>query len=337
MAALDQMTLPQFQVPNVSSLNLPRMGDAPAPMPQPMPQQAQPQPQAQQSYPGLKRPPPAVGTTVNGMTYMGGDPRSKDPSVWRPAQGDTFLNSLPLDENQKTLVKGIANYDLPPGSQRGGLGSPEVQQLLGMAKQYDPDFSASDYVNRQQTRQAFLKGDYSKSVTALSTAIDHAAALAQAGKKLNNTGSPAWNAVANWTAQNIGGDPRPGNYNQIAQMEGGEVTKAITNGNGGEGDRIQATGNYPVNGSPAQQDQAIGTTVGLLKSKLDELNATYQRGMGKTHSVMDLLSPSARKSWQSLTQNIGASGPDGAAPAPAGAGPTPQQIADELRRRGVIK
>jgi hypothetical protein len=37
-------------------------------------------PSAQQSYPGLKRPPPPVGTVQNGYKYMGGDPRSQDPS-----------------------------------------------------------------------------------------------------------------------------------------------------------------------------------------------------------------------------------------------------------------
>jgi hypothetical protein len=335
---LGTLPLPKFAGPSVS-LDLPRIDPSQPSLPSPagLPRMDGPSKPAQA---GSKKA-PEIGTTINGYTYMGGDPRSEDPSVWRPATGDTFLNSLPIDANKKAIVKAIANYDLPPGSQRGGLGSPEVQQLLGLAKQYDPDFSASDYSNRQQTRQAFLKGDYSKSITALSTAIDHARALADAGARLNNSGSPMWNMVANAFDQYAMGDPRQSNYKQIAQMEAGEVVKAVTGGNGTLEDRKDAVSNYPLNGSPAQQREAIATTVGLLKSKLDELNGTYQRGMGRQHSVMDLLSPSARRSWEALTKQYGVEDPSGHSatkpPPNAHSGPSPQDIVNELRRRGVVQ
>jgi hypothetical protein len=178
-------------------------------------------------------------------------------------------------------------------------------------------------------------------VTALGTAIDHARALADQAKALNNTNYPGVNAIKNLWDQYVTGDPRQGNFNQTAQLEAGEVVKAITNGTGGESDRDQAVANYPLNGSPAQQQGAIGTTVNLLKSKLDELNSAYQRGMGRQHSVMDLLSPSARKSWQVLTQQYGVASPNGqsarqAPPAALPQGTNPQDVVNELRRRGVV-
>lgn len=337
--------LPSLPMPNLSfgpvPLDLPRIDPTQAPPPRGIPSNLPKVGDTPSAKAGSSKAPP-IGTTINGYTYMGGDPRSKDPSVWHPATGDTFLNSLPVSDTQKALIKGIANYDLPPGSQRGGLGSPEVQTLLGLAKQYDPDFSASDYSNRQQTRQAFLKGDYSKSITALSTAIDHARALADAGTALNNSSSPLRNWVANNFDQYVKGDPRQSNFRQIAQMEAGEVVKAVTGGNGTLEDRKDAVSNYPLNGSPAQQREAIATTVGLLKSKLDELNGTYQRGMGKQHSVMDLLSPSARKSWETLTRQYGVEDPNGQRAVPNSspsqpAGLSPQDVVNELRRRGVVQ
>lgn len=291
---------------------LPQLGQQP-PAP---PVQAQPQ----QTYPGLKRQPPAVGTTLNGFTYMGGDPRSQDPTVWKPASGDTFLNSLPLDTDKKTLVKAIANYELPPGSQRGGLGTPEVQQLLSLAKQFNPDFDAKNYSAIQKTKTEIANPDsrFNLTKTALNTAIDHARGLAESSDALHNWQSPLINAPANFVEQHVLGDPRQGNFNQNAQLLAGEVVKAATGSpsGGGEGDRMQQNANYPLNGSPTQQNQAIGKTVDLLKGKLDEMTATLRAAGNPKANALDLLSPSARASWQTLSQRYGAGGTSGMGIAP---------------------
>lgn len=332
--------LPQITAPNMGGGQLPQ---TPALAP---PQQAA---APQQTYPGLKRPPPAVGTTVNGYTYMGGDPRSQDPNVWKPASGDEFLGSLPLDNEKKTLVKAIANYELPPGSQRGGLGTPEVQQLLSLAKQYNPEFDAKNYPAIQKTRTEIANPDsrFNLTKTALNTAIDHARGLAESADALHNHQSPMLNAAGNWVEQHVMGDPRQGNFNQNAQLLAGEVVKAATgsaNG-GGEGDRIQQNANYPVNGSPDQQNQAIGKTVDLLKGKLDEMTATLRQAGNPKANALELLSPSARQSWETLSKRYGAGGTSsmgsGAAPASPASLPRiqpasdPQSIVNELRRRGV--
>ncbi|HEY2011379.1 MAG TPA: hypothetical protein VGH23_20490 [Rhizomicrobium sp.] len=316
-------TLPQIGVGQLPQIGQPQAQAAPA-----MQQQPQAQPNPQQPYPGLKKPPPRVGATVNGYTYLGGDPRSQSPDVWRPATGDAFLSSLPLDDTSKTLVKSIANYELPPGSQRGGLGSPEVQQLLGLAKRYDPTFNAQNYsaVQKARTEVANPDSKFNLTKTALNTAIDHAAGLAEASDALNNGQSPLVNGAVNWVESNVLGDPRVGNFNQRAQLLSGEAVKAATGGQGGgEGDRQMQLSNYPVNGSRTQQQQGIGTTVDLLKSKLDEMTNTLRQAGNPHANALDLLSPSARQSWQTLSQRYGVSGPAGgqsrqAAPAPAASG-----------------
>jgi len=140
---------------------------------------AQPAAAQDQQYPGLRRPAPAIGTTINGYTYMGGDPRNQtDPSIWKPAQGDVFLDSLPLDDDKKTIVKAIANYDLPAGPQRGGLGTPQVQQLLGIVKQYDPSFDLKNYSPIQKTRLGIPDSRFNQ--TALDGAMDQAVQLQSA-------------------------------------------------------------------------------------------------------------------------------------------------------------
>jgi hypothetical protein len=96
----------------------------------------------------------------------------------------------------------------------------------------------------------------------------------------------------------------------------------VTGGEGALDDRIKAAEDYSLNGSPAQQVGALANTVDLLKSKLEELDSTYKRGMGQKHSVMDLLSPSARKSWSYLSsrfqQQHGPSDGGNVPPAPPG-------------------
>lgn len=142
-----------------------------------------------------------VGDTVNGYTLAGPDWTKK--SSWQPATGDTFLNSFPtLNDTQKTLVKSIASYDLPPGSQRGGLGSPEVQQLLGLAKQYDPTFDAKQYKVRQDMLHEVNQGDTGKQLKNLTNVSLHARDLMDAYDQMNMTSSPIVNGIQNWAAAN---------------------------------------------------------------------------------------------------------------------------------------
>lgn len=248
---------------------------------------------------------PQVGQTIEGHTFMGGN--AGDPRAWKAETGDKFLNSMPLDDSIKAVVKSIANYELPPGSGRGGIGSPEVQQILGLAKQYDPTFDAKNYqaVQKARTEMGNPDSQFNKTVTALNTAIDHIAGLAGSAQALDNSSLPAENWMVNkyrdWT-----GDARPVQFNQNATIGADEIVKAIAGGNGGgEGDRRNMEGMFNVNGSPAQQQGAISKAVQLLGSKLDELNETYGRAASSHGDVTSLLSPSARQSWTALHQQYG--------------------------------
>ena len=255
-------------------------------------------------YPGLKKAPPAIGTIVDGTEYRGGDPRSLDKNVWAPVVGDKFLESLKLPEDKKVLVKAIANYEIAPGSQRGGLGSPEVQQLLSLAKRYDPTWTGYNYAQRQQARKDFLGGGiYGRTKVALNTALGHAQHLSEASDELDNTRIPAWNWLKNTVSPLVGDDNRQGVFHQIARNLGNETVKAVTGGEGALEDRRKAEEDYNVNGGRNQQGGAILTTMDLLKPKLDELENAYRLAYGaKAGEKFSFLSPQARQSWTDLQE-----------------------------------
>lgn len=146
--------------------------------------------------------PPQPGQTINGFTFLGGDYRDK--TRYKPETGDKYLDSFTvLSPEQKNLIKGMAAYDLPPGSQRGGLGSPEVQQLLGLARGYDPTFDAKQYKVRQDMLHEVNQGDTGKQLKNLTNVSLHARDLLDAYDQMNLSGNSATNYVENFAARNF--------------------------------------------------------------------------------------------------------------------------------------
>ena len=59
-------------------------------------------------------------------------------------RNDAFLRSLPT-EAARTIVKGLADYELDPASFQGK----ERDELLAAAKMYRPDYKQSEYVETE--------------------------------------------------------------------------------------------------------------------------------------------------------------------------------------------
>ena len=152
------------------------------------------------SAPG-RRPPPKVGDIVNGFKYMGGDYRTQDPNVWVQQHGDDYLNSLPLDPDKMALVRSVANYEAPPGAGRGGLGSPEIQQILGFAKLYDPSFDTKSYPLRYNYMQDLNQKGGAQRIASLSNAAFHMRDLANIYDKMGNYNLPK---PVNYVTRNLG-------------------------------------------------------------------------------------------------------------------------------------
>jgi hypothetical protein len=60
------------------------------------------------------------------------------------ARNEDYLNSLPIPEGGKTLIRGIANYDIDPASIPAEIRA----KALAAVKTYRPDYSASEFAKR---------------------------------------------------------------------------------------------------------------------------------------------------------------------------------------------
>lgn len=236
--------------------------------------------------------------------------------------GNDVLNALP--QNMAAQVKAIADGRMafPSGF---ALKTPYWQNMLKMVSQYDPNFDAVNYNSRAKTRSDFTSGTSAKAVTALNTALGHAAGLADNFDKLGNTSFPAVNSVMNWGKTELG-DATPTvaaqNVDALAS-EGRKVFAASGGGNLTELENWQK--NFPINGSPSQQKGALNEFVSLLDSRMNALGDQYNKGMGTTQDPLNLLSPTGRAAYTKLTGRQPESGsvPGQGAPqtvAPSGGG-----------------
>lgn len=335
-------------------------------------------PAPQQTYPGLKKPPPAVGTTVNGYTYMGGDPRSQDPSVWKPATGDEFLSSLPISDDKRTLIKMMANYEAPASGARG-IGSPEVQQLVGFAKRYDPSFDIKTYKVRQDYLHDLNDQKANGTIQALSNAALHAKAYDDEFQKLGNSDSaPEW---FNAAKQNLAGTPLIGGLfggsdrlkasgaaTEDATILGPEIAR-VAQGGPPTVDEVNrqigtlGAGSWMGHGvgvRPSTEAGVVSAMAQKIGDRMMSMQAQYRRAFGDTAPKEPLITPEAALATHQLLKRYapdyenkldfkmltaGGFSPDKAsqmttpspAPAQGSAGPSPQEIVDELRRRGVAK
>jgi hypothetical protein len=310
MAALNQFQLPQMQAPDVLA-SLPKIG---LPMAAPS-AQAQPQPmqqQAQASYPGLKRPPPAVGAVVNGYVYQGGDPRSKDPSVWKPATGDAFLNSLPIDEDKKTLIKMMANYEAPSTGTRG-IGTPEVQQLVGLAKQYDPTFDVKNYTVRQNYLHDLNDLKANGTIQALNNAAMHLKSFDDEFQKLGNSdGAYEW---FNSLKQGAAGTPLVGKYfggsdrlkavgaaGETAAVLGPEMAKVAQGGAPTVDEVNRQISNLGLGMRPSTEAGVGASMAQKIGDRLLSMQAQYRRAFGDTKPKEPFLTPQAAMATHQLLQ-----------------------------------
>ncbi len=264
-----------------------------------------------QQFAGLKRPPPPVGTVQNGFKYMGGDPRSQDPSVWAPVTGDEFLGSVPLDEDKKTLIKMMANYEAPASGSRG-IGSPEVQQLVSLAKRYDPTFDIKNYKVRQDYLKDLNDGKANGTIQALSNAALHAKAYDDEFQKLGNSDSaPEWFNAAKQNAAGIpliggmfGGSDRlkaSGAAKTDATILGPEIAR-VAQGGSPTVDEVNrqienlGAGSWTGHGigvRPSTESGVMSAMAQKIGDRMLSMQAQYRRAFGDTPPKEPLLTPEA--------------------------------------------
>lgn len=216
-------------------------------------------------------------------------------------QGQAFLQTLPA--NQQAIVKAmVEGRQAPPTS--NALRSAYWQDLLGKANQVDPNFDQTTWSGRVKTRSSFTAGPDAANVTAINTALQHAGVVQEGLSKLNNGNYPVKNALFNWGAEQVG-NPEPTNAREAIDALASEARKVFAGSGGGNLTELQEwQKNFPINGSPVQQNGALSQFVGLLDSRLDALADKYNRGMGKADDPLNLLSPHARAVYTKLTGRV---------------------------------
>ena len=115
--------------------------------------------------------------------------------------GADLLSAIPptMGNQVKALAEGRMAF--PSGF---ALKTPYWQNMLKMVSQYDPNFDAVNYNARSKTRNWITSGQGATTVTALNTALGHAAGLADNFDKLGNTQFPMINSALNFGKTQLG-------------------------------------------------------------------------------------------------------------------------------------
>lgn len=162
--------------------------------------------------------------------------------------------------------------------------------------------------------KAFASGVEGRKVTAFNTAIDHLDTLEQLGAALKNNDVRLFNELSNRLGAATG-QAAPTSFAQASKIVGGEISKAIVPGVGTGKEREEAAHAFNTANSPEQLAGAIATSKKLMGGQLKSLEHQYQRGTKRTDFADTMLTPAARKAYQSA----GATAPATTRPAGVGA------------------
>jgi hypothetical protein len=140
--------------------------------------------------------------------------------------------------------------------------------------------------------KAFTVGKPGEELNAFNTAIAHADLLGQAANALGNGDTQSLNSLRNSFKTQFG-SPDVTNFNTIAKIYTGEVTKAINAGHVTDSELQSVGATIPGNASPAQIAGAIKAFRQLMGSKVQQRKNQYDQGMqGRPNFGADVSAPS---------------------------------------------
>lgn len=205
-------------------------------------------------------------------------------------------NLTPTDRN---LVLGMSEGDfaVPTLSSMRGAAAQHNMMLLGTLKDFDPSANGQ----RFKARDNFLNNPaQAGTITAINTAMSHVGNLRQAYEAMQNGDTPAFNAIANSYAQQLG-KPAPTDFNGVKGYVSEELRKIYSNAQGGSLEELnQIADTLDKNNSPAQAHGMFREVGNLLDGKTNALNSQYQRAMGLAYRPQDWLDPEAKKSLSEI-------------------------------------
>lgn len=210
-----------------------------------------------------------VGTGANGA-----------PS--KSQQAAYLAQFTPIVQSQ---IKGLATYQTNPASfptrVAKGQSGLNRSQAIAMAQQYDPTYDEKQYASRAAMQKNVTSGQYSQTITAANTLVQHLAELEKLKGQLSNSPLGVLNAPMNALAGAVG-SPVPNNFNITRDAIASEAAK-IYKGTGSPAEKEIADWKNSVNAnsSPAQIQGAINTITTLMAGKLSTLSDNYSTVMGQ--------------------------------------------------------
>lgn len=350
-------TIPQIgapQLPPDLQMMLAQNGGIPR-MPQSA-QQAPPQPSAQtgpqvldpaaaQRNPNLVVP----GVVINGHIFKGGN--KADETNWEPLTGEDYLATIPTA--RANIVRNIlaGGMPLPKISSRSNDAlSNTVVQDVAMA---EPDFNSSVWTARNALYKDMSQGKGSQQIQNLNQMLQHAAGMQQATDSLGNmdTGQAWPNAIRNTLRTlPVVGDPkvaaRINSARENANALGSEQAAVMQGGAPHETEIRGYQSLYDPNQGPTAMSGSLGKAAQLAYSRLDNIQQKWANTMGPVAGVdptkvgfkFPIIAPQTQKAIDALKSRYDMETGDPITQTQqAPAGPDAQSIANELRRRGVIK
>lgn len=249
--------------------------------------------------------------------------------------GADYLSTLP--QEVQSTVKAIGDGRMAPISGYALARGPGLA-IMNAVNKYNPDFDATEMPTRAKARADFINGADGKALTAIDTGINHMETLKSIIPALKNHDEQTINSIGQRISQEFGGTA-PTNFDAVKEVLATEIVKAMnSSGNAGAlGDRNEIRANLARYESPDQLYGVLDRYQDLFAGKLGPERLKYETNT-KLKDFNDHVSPLTASILGRIPQGQIQSGAN-AAPAKTGgtAQPSPQDIVDELRRRGVVK
>lgn len=201
--------------------------------------------------------------------------------------GGTGLPGSGTDTGVSPIADAIANRQYSPILLRGLIARNPAyaQELERQVKLKDPTFSMANYDAYLQAKKSFAAGGLNgQNITAVNTALRHSNSLMDDLSKMDNTRSPAWNAVANFVGEQ-GGNTNVQQYAAATEKDATAVANEMNKAFRGssqlsEKDTAAWKEGLGRNTAPAAGKGAIGAGIKLLAGRVAELAQTYKRDVG---------------------------------------------------------
>lgn len=195
------------------------------------------------------------------------------------------------------IIAMLEGREAPPPA---GRVNPINTSLLNAAHLIDPTFDESTWKERFTTRQSMASGPIYQNTLNMNTAMGHVAQLGQQFAKEGNIQSPLLNIPLNWVSETVLGKSGVPDTRRAIDTAASEIRRALSGSAGSLVELQEWQKNFPLNGSPVQQMNAVKAAADILKVRMGEMTDQVNTALGKGVAPTEFLSPNAKKALEAI-------------------------------------